>query len=55
MSNSIMIVVVAIAIALPPVGITVSEGARTDMREDKVAQYCVPSQDDTPGATRVYC
>jgi hypothetical protein len=55
MSHSIMTVVVAIAVALPPVGIAASKSTHTGAREDKIAQYCVPRQDDPIGATRVYC
>jgi hypothetical protein len=47
--------VVAIAVALPPVGIAASKSTHTGAREDKIAQYCVPRQDDPIGATRVYC
>jgi len=55
MSIKLMTVVVAIALAVPPIASTVTTKTGDGASAHKLAQYCVPREQEFPNASKVYC
>jgi hypothetical protein len=55
MSTKLMMAVVAIALALPPIATIASTKTDGAASSQKLAQYCIPRDQEFPNASKVYC